>query len=67
MSINKIIFRLWIMNKINELDNKVKLGLFSTVEEACKAQGRLDVLKELYDDYNLDDVSKEELIYHDQI
>lgn len=61
--INKQFFSLWVKDKINDLDRKIKQDYFNTVEEAYKAQGRLDLLKELYDSYNLEDVSTDDVEY----
>lgn len=67
MPLNKTFFRLWVLDKINDLDKRIIMGYFNTTEEVFKAQGRLDMLKELYDDYNLEEVENEDVKYHDLI
>lgn len=67
MPLNKTFFRLWVIDKINDLDKKIIMGYFNSAEEIFRAQGRLDMLKELYEDYNLEEEEKEDVKYHDQI
>ena len=59
---NKHFFRLWILDKIKNLQDKsMTVGEISEVHEL---QGRLDMLKEIYDDFNLEDVEEDEVVYH---
>ena len=74
---NKIILKLWIRDKIKTLSTKVTL-VNSSIEsghydqakqdeltrECQNMWGRLDALKELYEEFNLEDVDLEELEYH---
>jgi hypothetical protein len=34
------------------------------ISEVHELQGRLDMLKEIYDDFNLEDVEEDEVVYH---
>ena len=74
---NKIILKLWIKDKIKTLSTKVTL-VNSSIEcghydqakqdeltrECHNMCGRLDALKELYEEFNLEDVELDELEYH---
>ena len=74
---NKIILKLWIKDKIKTLSTKVTL-VNSSIEsghydqakqdeltlECQNMWGRLDALKELYEEFNLEDVELDELEYH---
>jgi hypothetical protein len=35
-----------------------------TMKEFTRCQGKLEILKELFDDFNLEEVQHEEIIYH---
>ncbi len=59
---NSLILKMWIRSKVIELQN---LSNFVTREEdAYNIQGRLDILKEFYEDFNLEDVNEKEAIIH---
>lgn len=74
---NKIILKLWIKDKIKTLSTKVTL-VNSSIEsghynqakqdeltlECQNMWGRLDALKELYEEFNLEEVNLDELEYH---
>ena len=62
MSINKLILREWINIKVKFLNEKHK-NTESTFE-ISEWYGKLAVLDELYDDFNLEEVQDEEIIYH---
>lgn len=53
---------MWIMTKINELENK--FNFIINEDDAHNIQGRLDILKEFYEDFNLEDVNEKEIIIH---
>ena len=74
---NKIILKLWIKDKIKTLSTKVTL-VNSSIESGHYDQakqddltrechhmwGRLAALKELYEEFNLEEVELDELEYH---
>jgi hypothetical protein len=74
---NKIILKLWIRDKIKTLSTRVTL-VNSSIESGCYDQtkqdeltlecqnmwGRLDALKELYEEFKLEEVELDELEYH---
>jgi hypothetical protein len=62
MPINKLILREWIQSKVKNL--KKESETIDTMNEFMRCQGKLEVLKELYDDFNLEEVQHEEIIYH---
>jgi len=65
--LNKTFFSLWVNKQINDLDTKIKNNYFDSVEEVYRAYGRLDMLKELYDAYNLEEIDADEVRYHKDI
>lgn len=65
--INKQFLSLWVIKQIDDLDNKIRNNYFDSVEEAYKAQGRFEMLKELFDAYNLDEVDTDDVVYHKNI
>jgi len=74
---NKIILKLWIRDKIKTLSTRVTL-VNSSIElghhdqtkqdeltrECHNMWGRLDALKELYEEFKLDEIELDELEYH---
>lgn len=62
--LNKQFFRLWILGKIQDLERKLITGELDTIEDAYMIKGKLEMLKELFDEYNLEDVSMEGIEYH---
>jgi hypothetical protein len=65
--INKPILMLWIVTKIDSLKNRIDLGYFDSPEEEYRSEGELRVLKQLYDEFNLESINKEDLEYHNNI
>lgn len=61
--INKQFFSIYIKENINKLDHQIKQNYFTTLEDAYRAQGKLELLKELYEEYNLADTSTEDVEY----
>ncbi len=62
--INKPVLFLWITSKIESLEFKLKVGMFDSVEEVYRCEGELRILKQLYEDFNLESVNKNDLEYH---
>jgi hypothetical protein len=62
--INKPVLFLWITSKIESLEFKLKIGMFDSVEEVYRGEGELRILKQLYEDFNLESVNKNDLEYH---
>ena len=59
---NTLILKMWILSKINQLENR--FNLITREEDTYNIQGRLDILKEFYEDFNLEDVNEKEIIIH---
>lgn len=59
---NSLILKMWVLSKINQLENK--FNLITREEDTYNIQGRLDILKEFYEDFNLEDVNEKEIIIH---
>jgi len=60
--INQFILKMWVKSKINKLEYSLQVCI--TPEDAHKIQGKLDILKEFYDDFNLEEVDEKEIIIH---
>lgn len=58
---------LWIVTKIDSLKNRIDLGYFDSPEEVYRSEGELRILKQLYDEFNLESINKEDLEYHNNI
>lgn len=79
--INKAILRLWILDNIKTLqfkteliDNTINMEFITPKKseelknQTYKLYGKMEMLKELYDQFNIESVSEdEEIIYHNQI
>ena len=62
--------RLYILTKVKEIQeeaDRLDISDPSNVSRAFELQGKLELLKEVFEDLNLELVSKEKVIYHDQI
>jgi hypothetical protein len=62
---NKVIFRLFILTKIAQIESVSKTC--TSVEELHRMEGKLEVLRELFDDFNLEYHPDEELEFHNKI
>jgi hypothetical protein len=62
---NKVIFRLFILTKIAQIETTSKTC--TSVEELHRMEGKLEVLRELFDDFNLEYHPDEELEFHNKI
>lgn len=62
---NKEILTLWILDKCRKMENK--LATTDTVEEALMHKGQLEILQELFTDFNLETVDTNEMTYHSGI
>lgn len=73
---NKQILRLWILerldkltSKLTDLETSIDHALYVTspqqmLDRCNEIRGEEKILKELYNDFNLEEVSKEEIQYH---
>lgn len=59
---NSFILKMWIMAKVTELEKN--FHFVTREEDAHNIKGRLDILKEFYEDFNLEDVNEKEIIIH---
>lgn len=59
---NSIILKMWTKKKINDLVKE--LDICMTGVDAYKIQGKLDILMEFYEDFNLEEVDEKEVIIH---
>lgn len=59
---NSFILKMWVKEKIKKLENELQMCITST--DAYVIQGKLDILMEFYDDFNLESVSEKEIIIH---
>jgi hypothetical protein len=59
---NSQILRLWILEKIKNLQTKSMT--VSEISEAHELQGKLELLKEIYEDFNLEAIEEDGIVYH---
>ena len=62
--------RLYILTKVKEIQEEadhLNIDDPSNVSRAFELQGKLELLKEVFEDLNLELASKEKIVYHDQI
>jgi hypothetical protein len=59
---NSLILKMWVRSKITDLENN--LELVQTEGDANSIQGKLDILRELYEDFNLESVDVKNVIIH---
>lgn len=59
---NSFILKMWVKEKIKKLENELQVCITST--DAYVIQGKLDILMEFYDDFNLESVNEKEIIIH---
>lgn len=62
---NKEILTLWILDKCKRME--AKLSTTDTVEEALMHKGQLEILQELFSDFNLESINTNEITYHSEI
>lgn len=62
---NSSILKLWVQENLTKLDrDSVSVDRY---EDALKIQGKIEILKEFYDDFNLEEVEDEDIIYHKNV
>lgn len=59
---NSFILKMWVKEKIKKLENELQVCITST--DAYVIQGKLDILMEFYDDFNLESVNEKEILIH---
>jgi len=60
---NKELLRLWIMDKLTRLQNRIHTSSFNDEQNIY---GQITVLQELVEDFNLKPVEDEEIEFHNQ-
>ncbi len=62
---NSSILKLWVQEKLTKLErDTVSVDRY---EDALKIQGKIEILKEFYDDFNLEEVNDKDIIYHKNV
>ncbi len=59
---NSFILKMWVKEKIKKLERESVVC--NTPEDVYIIQGKLDILKEFYDDFNLESVDEKEILIH---
>jgi hypothetical protein len=59
---NPFILKMWVKTKIKEFEREIQVC--NTEADAYKLQGKLDILMEFYDDFNLEEIDEKEVIIH---
>lgn len=62
---NSILLKLWIKAKITNLDKII--DYVDTEKEAHQIEGKLELLKEIFEDFNLESIDEKEIIYHSNV
>lgn len=60
--INSFILKIWTKTKIKNLQKE--LDICMTEGDAYKIQGKIEILKEFYDDFNLELIDEKQIIIH---
>lgn len=62
---NSSILKLWVQEKLTKLErDSVSVDRY---EDALKIQGKIEILKEFYEDFNLEEVQDKDIIYHKNV
>lgn len=62
---NSSILKLWVQENLTKLDrDSVSVDRY---EDVLKIQGKIEILKEFYEDFNLEEVEDEDIIYHKNV
>lgn len=62
---NSSILKLWVQEKLTKLDrDTVSVDRY---EDALKIQGKIEILKEFYEDFNLEEVNDKDIIHHKNV
>lgn len=70
MQFNKTYLRLYILTKVKEIQedaDHLDISNPTNVSRAFELQGKLELLKEIFEDLNLEHKPDEKVIFHDQI
>lgn len=59
---NSLILKMWVQKKIKNLERE--LEVCNTAEDAFRIHGKLDVLEEFFEDFNLVNVDEKDIIIH---
>ncbi len=59
---NPFILKMWVKTKIKDFEKDILVC--NTEADAYKLQGKLDILMEFYDDFNLEEIDEKEVIIH---
>lgn len=61
---NPFILKVWVKSKINEFEKQLPYCI--TEADAYKLQGKVDILMEFYEDFNLESIDEREIIIHNK-
>jgi hypothetical protein len=61
---NPFILKMWVKSKIKDLERDSQVCI--TEADAYKIQGKLDILMEFYDDFNLESIDEKEIVIHNK-
>jgi len=68
--LNTTFLRLYILHKVNDIQKEADAlphGDLSSIVRAHELQGKLDLLKEMFEELELTQTKTEKVEYHDQI
>lgn len=61
---NSFILKMWVKEKIKHLEKES--NFCETEKDAYIIQGKLNILMEFYEDFNLEEVDEKEIIIHNK-
>jgi hypothetical protein len=59
---NPFILKVWVKTKIKDLERDSQVC--NTVDDLNKIQGKIEILKEFYEDFNLESIDEKEILIH---
>ncbi len=62
---NSSILKLWVQDSLTKLEREsISVDRY---EDSLKIQGKIEILKEFYNDFNLEEVEDNDIIYHKNV
>ena len=59
---NRLIFRLHLLTKISELEQQCKTAV--SLKDLLRMEGKLEILRELFEDFNLEYDPEDKIEFH---
>lgn len=62
---NSTILKLWVLDKVRALEHQQNNS--TSYEETIKLQGKIEILQEFFEDFNLEEVEDKDIVYHKNV